>query len=681
MNLALLDPFRRTVPDRIDSTLTLPQKLHPLPPSNSKEAFVLRSKSNAAKTPSKKRKKSSSPASASKKKDGDSSSTSEGWNEWYSCSVVSFNRRGTYIAAGHLSGIVAYHDFGSRTLSSIFVPDVKDCEVGGREGEVEDADAKGGVDKLFANGITSLSWSRRSRCVLLASLGDKRVCLVDNTHPFGVRDAFRGLATSTNSTRNNGNSKKSKSGTDMDISTVNSLLQDDASLSQGECESQSGLVMDKTSSTSRKEKLARKKDTDIRKKTYEYKHTLYIPKMMLLQPDKVHDEMGNSSSVGGSMEGDNEDVTLPQYQALVMALPEQVGACVQIHPGGIGGLACLQDGSLVLFRFPLNGFQSSIHNDSESAGKLPTAAGSNGVYIYLSRPGFGDSDDATNENHVKSFHIACASFHGRGDCIYAATTCGKLLYFQLNEIFRKRMFVPRYHSTTAFSDVLQKYSCFDLEDNCVVGEIVSSRNGQMIVLNCTDCLKLYNVNDVSEEMSSDEMNWKPRFVFQDVVSKVKWHACDFSGDGEYVVGGCNNNESGNKYELYFWNTATGILIDQLTGPQIHLNSLSWHPTRSFIAVGTSDGIVDIWGPRMDWTAYAPDFQALQRNVEYIEKEDEFDVVIDCDIEAKRKEMLDMIEDQVVVDVTTVDKVLAFDSDSEDEEEVFYFHQDISTLSN
>lgn len=128
---------------------------------------------------------------------------------------------------------------------------------------------------------------------------------------------------------------------------------------------------------------------------------------------------------------------------------------------------------------------------------------------------------------------------------------------------------------------------------------------------------------------------------------------------------------------------TGILIDQLTGPQIHLNSLSWHPTRSFIAVGTSDGIVDIWGPRMDWTAYAPDFQALQRNVEYIEKEDEFDVVIDCDvdIEAKRKEMLDMIEDQVVVDVTTVDKVLAFDSDSEDEEEVFYFHQDISTLSN
>jgi hypothetical protein len=45
-------------------------------------------------------------------------------------------------------------------------------------------------------------------------------------------------------------------------------------------------------------------------------------------------------------------------------------------------------------------------------------------------------------------------------------------------------------------------------------------------------------------------------------------------------------------------------------------------------VGTSDGMVDIWGYRTDWIAFAPDFQALQQNVLYEEKEDEFDVVVD-----------------------------------------------------
>ena len=116
------------------------------------------------------------------------------------------------------------------------------------------------------------------------------------------------------------------------------------------------------------------------------------------------------------------------------------------------------------------------------------------------------------------------------------------------------------------------------------------------------------------------------------------------------------------------------MVDQLTGPQISLYSLSWHPTRSFIAVGTSDGYVDIWGPRMDWTAFAPDFQALQKNVEYIEKEDEFDVVVDVDADEvdKRKKLSDKIEEQELVDVTTIDPIPAFDSDSESEDDIFYF---------
>lgn len=120
----------------------------------------------------------------------------------------------------------------------------------------------------------------------------------------------------------------------------------------------------------------------------------------------------------------------------------------------------------------------------------------------------------------------------------------------------------------------------------------------------------------------------------------------------------------------------GILIDQLMGPQVTLYSLSWHPTRAFITVGTSDGMIDIWGQNLEWSQFAPDFQALQKNMEYIEKEDEFDVVVDSghDEELERMRMKDLIEQQTIVDVMTVTKVPAFEDDSEDEEEVFCFDQ-------
>ena len=36
MNLTLLDPFRRQIPDRIDSTLSLPRRYHPRRPRGGK---------------------------------------------------------------------------------------------------------------------------------------------------------------------------------------------------------------------------------------------------------------------------------------------------------------------------------------------------------------------------------------------------------------------------------------------------------------------------------------------------------------------------------------------------------------------------------------------------------------------------------------------------------------------
>eukprot|EP00956_Cyclotella_meneghiniana_P027239 scaffold60701_cov27-Cyclotella_meneghiniana.AAC.1 len=152
-------------------------------------------------------------------------------------------------------------------------------------------------------------------------------------------------------------------------------------------------------------------------------------------------------------------------------------------------------------------------------------------------------------------------------------------------------------------------------------------NERFMLVNTSDALRLYNL----DALKNEEVELTPDYVFQDPVSKAPWIACDFSSDGEYVVGGCNSfPQPGDNYQLFLWNVVTGELLDQLNGPQVSLYCLNCHPTRPFIAVGSSDGIIDIWGYRKDWIAFAPDFQALQQNVLYEEKEDEFDIVVDAD---------------------------------------------------
>jgi len=349
-----------------------------------------------------------------------------------------------------------------------------------------------------------------------------------------------------------------------------------------------------------------------------------------------------------------------------------------------------------------------------------------GNYVYLSMPiasipkihrdgnsggvdgdGDGNKDGEKNTTNTHGhgpttpYHVVCATFDTMGDAVFATTKCGKLVVYELDDQLKKALFhnaptadpdeeePSKYFKFKTKSQTYMKISGSGSGSAVAPHQIALSQNGQMLLLNCKDgVLRLYETSAllVAEKLTMEKTPGKgwirqidvsPRLMFQDIVSKSRWASCDFSGDGEYVVGGCNNEDSGSgdKYELYFWNTTTGVLIDQLTGPQIHLYSISWHPTRSFIAVGTSDGLVDLWGPRLDWQNFAPDFQSLQNNVEYVEKEDEFDTIVDGDHdeEAKRKELADRIEEEAIVDIITIDE------DSDGEDEAFFFQTKLQSM--
>lgn len=278
--------------------------------------------------------------------------------------------------------------------------------------------------------------------------------------------------------------------------------------------------------------------------------------------------------------------------------------------------------------------------------------------------------------------------------------CGSLLAFKIDQAIMSMMRGSEAGASLAANALAKQMICPTLcvkvPGGAAAWQIIISRNGKYILINSADCsLRLYDVEELAKvntipagvDYTRNVEDIKPKYVFQDNISKAPWASCDFSGDGEYVCGGCNSYpQPGDNYKLFLWNCITGELVDQLTGPVSSLYSLSCHPTRPFIAVGTSDGLVDVWGARLDWVAFAPDFQALQQNELYEEREDEFDVVVDSGGEEERNndncgknDNRGTSPEDEDVDILTIDKVPAFDSDSEDESDVFYFDTKVDKL--
>jgi WD40 repeat protein len=526
--------------------------------------------------------------------------------DWKAAYHLSFNRRGTYLAVGHATGTVAVHDFISRTTSAVYSTDATNdafCHKG--EGEQQPPPL------AFPNGATSVTWSRRSRTLLAGGVGDSTVRLVDCTHPFGPDTASALGAELKREEENIPSNKPDKKPKEKD--TDPALATPDLAKS---------LFLPTDTHPAHYQRVPRYLGTTpvVTSQT--------CPPVSLLIPIEKHEK-----SLRRIKEKElSAKTTIPmRFPILAFSLPDVLAGSLQIHPKNTtAGLAILQDGSLVLFRAPPTAWE--LYKDVDGVSTVRVAP--------VLQAG---TDDSTK--------FTCAAWSHMGDAVFCCTKSGDVLGLDVGD------FMLYLGSTSKFVPPVQP--TFRLSMGAMAWHMLVSRNGKHLLLNCADgALRLYPTDDlgVVEEL-------KPK-LFQDVVSKEPFVCCDFSGDAEYLVGGCNGQNE--KYELYLWNTSTGALMDRLTGAQVQLYSVAWHPTRSFLAVATSDGLVDIWGPRMDWTAFAPDFQALPMNVEYVEREDEFDLVEEQEGDAEEKELEDF------VDVVTVDPVPVFASDSESESEVFAF---------
>ncbi|KAL7564876.1 hypothetical protein ACA910_009369 [Epithemia clementina (nom. ined.)] len=708
MNLELLDPFGRQIPDRVDATLPLAPHLHFRYPNHHLLAAAGASSPQNTTASSKKGNKGDNSEQHNRHSNSTNVNTyalnaigtglSESGGtipgvlakrevpEWRAAYHVSYNRRGTYLAVGYGSGAVAIHSTSTRTLAALYRSsaggprNANGATIAGGTGGARNSD--GGVELLTGNGVTSVSWSRRSRTLLTGAAGDAAVHLYDTTHPFGPEEA--GLAIDDrgqpNDENENGQERASTSRPRTPQVGLSDYEQRDH-IPPIHSKERTGSTLfadppfDELKYVFVKEKL-QLESINVPMGTKVPQHVI-DSFAMPSESDDEHDEGEEQESDDNDGKGEDHnkkekkrkkkkrkkkkpstrDARLNKHPCISFSFQnaQAVGGSLQINPRcPTGGLAALRDGSLVLFWFdPLVSWITQVqpkddkkkgpefeHDDEADKGKD----------IATKRPPKYAIVVPLWSQTVKHF-ITCAAFDPQGERVYAATKDGMLLGFEVKLLFESlAASSPNYKGSTGKTPkqaqnsnvapspikgglpLVAPHFKLGIPGGASAWHLLVSRNGKYLVLNSGDgALRLYSTNACwtnerkgkqSSSKSSSAAAEKPTWTFQDVVSKVKFVSCDLSGDGEYVVGGANGND--NRYELSIWNTTTGNLMDKLTGPAVQLYSVAWHPTRASLAVATSDGLVDVWGPKMNWTAFAPDFQALHKNIVYEEEDGDAD---------------------------------------------------------
>lgn len=177
-----------------------------------------------------------------------------------------------------------------------------------------------------------------------------------------------------------------------------------------------------------------------------------------------------------------------------------------------------------------------------------------------------------------------------------------------------------------------------------------------LVTNSSDrVLRQFNVPNYpppDSEKGILETELEPTYRFNDPINKTAWHTMSFSPDGEWLAGGAADPAT---HKIYIWDLSNdGQFATTLDGGREPLAYIHWHPHKSMIASTTNQGNILIWhNPKPErWGAFAGGFEEVDENIEYEEREDEFDIEDEVEI-AKRK----MKEEEQEVDIDGRENIL------------------------
>ena len=233
----------------------------------------------------------------------------------------------------------------------------------------------------------------------------------------------------------------------------------------------------------------------------------------------------------------------------------------------------------------------------------------NGQMKTVTKQLLKDSSDAdTNTNtDAQGYVLVCTVHPKHHNIVFTGSSKGWLNVYLLNDGGSKnckRLLTTRLCSSN-------------------IKHIAISPNGEKLAVNCSDrVIRQYTLR--LEEDHSVELELEHKY--QDVINKLQWNSIQFSNNsGDYLVAAPHGSSS---RELYLWETSSATLVRVFEGAEEELFELAWDYHRMTIAsTGYESGDVYLWTlvvpPK--WSALAPDFEEIEENIEYLEKEDEFDI--------------------------------------------------------
>lgn len=179
--------------------------------------------------------------------------------------------------------------------------------------------------------------------------------------------------------------------------------------------------------------------------------------------------------------------------------------------------------------------------------------------------------------------------------------------------------------------------------------LIISPNGRKLGINSSDrIIRQINLPDLINIKDSSLWEFEIEHKYQDVVNRLQWNSVSFNHNGEFLVASTFGTQS--SQDLYIWETSMGSLIKILEGSSEELIEVKWNYPKCMIGSnGIEYGIIYLWSVPFPqkWSALAPDFVEIEENIEYQEKEDEFDIIDQDILDKKRLE-----EEDSKIDIIT-----------------------------